>query len=110
MHEQKSNSTEKEKQIRAVWLNYNELAMNNSDENTERAFKEKAAKIIQNCADYGFNRIIVQVRPFCDAFYNSSIFPQSAYFSGTQGKKVGYDALKIIVECAHKQGIKVDAW
>lgn len=108
--EQKSNFDENNGQIRAVWLNYNELAMNNCTENSEKAFKAKITQIIQNCSDYGFNRIIVQVRPFCDAFYNSSIFPQSAYLSGTQGESVGYDALKIIVDCATVKGIKVDAW
>ncbi len=96
--------------IKAVWLNYNELAMKNEPDKSEKAFREKVSVIVNNCSEYGFNRIIVQVRPFCDAFYNSSVFPASAYLSGIQGEYIGYDALSIVIEYAKKKNIKIDAW
>lgn len=102
--------TDESEFIKAVWLNYNELAMKNEPDKSEKAFREKIQTVINNCADNGFNRIIFQVRPFCDAFYNSSVFPASAYLSGVQGAYIGYDALEIAVEYAKQRNIKIDAW
>ena len=93
--------TDESEFIKAVWLNYNELAMKNEPDKSEKAFREKIQTVINNCADNGFNRIIFQVRPFCDAFYNSSVFPASAYLSGVQGAYIGYDALEIKVKLQH---------
>ena len=54
--------------------------------------------------------MIVQVRPFGDAIYKSKYFPWSKYISGKQGRSPGYDPLKIMVDVAHKNGMKVEAW
>ena len=56
------------------------------------------------------NRVIVQVRPFGDAIYKSKYFPWSKYISGKQGRSPGYDPLKIMVDVAHKNGMKIEAW
>ncbi len=105
-------STEKssESVVKAVWINYNELAMKNEKENTAEVFGIKAEEMMRNCAEFGFNRVIVQVRPFCDAFYDSDFFPATEYLSGTQGVYCGYDALEILCDTAHKYGLKTDAW
>jgi len=96
--------------INAVWINYNELAMKSEADKSEAAFKEKIETMMKNCSEFGFNRVIVQVRPFCDALYNSELFPASEYLSGVQGVYIGYDALKIMCEYAHKYSLKIDAW
>ena len=54
--------------------------------------------------------MIVQVRPFGDAIYKSKYFPWSKYISGKQGRSPGYDPLKIMVDVAHKNGMKIEAW
>ena len=56
------------------------------------------------------NRVIVQVRPFGDAIYKSKYFPWSKYISGKQGRNPGFDPLKIMVEVAHDNDMKIEAW
>lgn len=97
-------------EIKAVWISYNELSMKSQGGGSEADFRLKAEEMINNCKNFGFNRVIVQVRPFSDAFYKSSLFPSTEYLSGVQGVDVEYDALKIMSETAHSQGIKIDAW
>lgn len=96
--------------VKAVWINYNELSMRSEADKSENAFRIKAEEMMKSCAEYGFNRVFVQVRPFCDAFYKSELFPASEYLSGTQGEYIGYDALEILCEYAHKYSLKIDAW
>lgn len=105
-----TENTETKTTIYAVWLNYNELSMNNEADKSEQAFRNKSEEIVRNCSDNGINRIFVQVRPFSDAFYKSEIFPSSIYLSGRQGEYVGYDALAIICETANQYNIAIDAW
>ena len=47
----------------------------------------------------------VHVRAFEDAYYNSKLFPKTAYL----GEKT-YDPLKIIISKAHKLNLSVHAW
>ncbi|MCF8380552.1 MAG: family 10 glycosylhydrolase [Bacteroidales bacterium] len=56
------------------------------------------------------NAIFLQVRPECDAFYNSAYEPWSRYLSWTQGDYPGYDPLQFAIDEAHKRGIEVHAW
>ena len=72
--------TDESEFIKAVWLNYNELAMKNEPDKSEKAFREKIQTVINNCADNGFNRIIFQERPFSTSKIkakNNSKFVQS---------------------------------
>ncbi len=96
--------------VKAVWINYNELSMKSEADKSENAFRIKVEAMMKSCAEYGFNRAFVQVRPFCDAFYKSELFPASEYLSGVQGEYIGYDALEILCEYAHKYSLKIDAW
>ena len=96
--------------VKAVWINYNELSMKSEADKSENAFRIKAENMMKSCAEYGFNRVFVQARPFCDAFYKSELFPASEYLSGAQGEYIGYDALEILCEFAHKYSLKIDAW
>lgn len=75
------------------------------------ALRTQLDTILDNCADMGFNTIFFQVRPACDAFYNSSIFPWSRYLTGTQGvAPVDFDPLTYICQEAHKRGMQLHAW
>lgn len=98
------------KKIYAVWVSYNELSMKSETDKSEKAFAEKAENIMKNCNQNGFNRVIVQVRPFSDAFYRSEFFPFSEYLSGKQGVDPGYDALKLLCDAAKRYNLKIDAW
>lgn len=68
--------------------------------------------IVATAKDAGLNTLFFQVRPSCDAFYKSSIFPWSKYLSGTQGTapKNNFDPLKYIIEKCHENDIELHAW
>lgn len=96
--------------MRGIWITYMELNMANEADKSEGAFRKKFETIAENCASFGFNTLVVQVRPFCDALYESDLFPPSHILSGTQGKSAGYDALKIMCEICKSKGLKIHAW
>ena len=60
----------------------------------------------------GANAIIFQVRPECDALYNSSIEPWSRFLTGDQGKAPSpyWDPLQWMIEQCHKRGMELHAW
>lgn len=97
-------------ELRAVWVNYNELSMKSLGGGTEEDFKNKAEEMCRNIRAWGMNTVILHVRPFCDAFYPSEHFPWSTYLSGTQGQAVGYDPVGIFLSCAKAQNLSVQAW
>lgn len=60
----------------------------------------------------GVNAIIFQVRPECDALYQSSLEPWSKFLTGEQGvAPVPYwDPLQWMIEQCHKRGMELHAW
>lgn len=108
---QQNETAKNSEELRAVWVNYNELSMKTYENGgTEQDFRAKAMKMCENIRGDGLNTVIVQVRPFCDAFYPSEYFPWSAYLTGTQGQAVAYDPLAVFIECAQAQNLSVQAW
>lgn len=99
-----------EQEMRGIWITYIELSMENEKDKSKTAFTNKFSQMAKNCKDMGFNTLIVQVRPFCDALYKSDYFPYSHILSGTQGKNPGYDALKIMCEICTEMDLKIQAW
>lgn len=94
-------------ELRAVWVSYLEFSKNGYK---EADFKKYIDTMFDNIADMNMNAVIVQVRPFSDAMYESQYFPWSVYASGTQGKAPGFDPLEIMVESAHERGLALHAW
>ncbi len=97
------------KEMRGVWVTYMDLNMEDTDK-TYKAFKEKFKKIADTAKKDNFNTLIVQVRPFSDALYDSAYFPYSHILTGTQGKDPGYDPLEYMCEYSHKIGLDIHAW
>ena len=60
----------------------------------------------------GANAIIFQVRPECDALYQSSLEPWSRFLTGQQGRppKPYWDPLQWMVYECHKRGMELHAW
>ena len=75
-----------------------------------KSFKRKFKNIANKAKEKKFNTLIVQVRPFSDALYESSYYPYSHIISGAQGKNPGYDPLKYMCAYSHKLGLKIHAW
>ncbi len=74
--------------------------------------RSQLTAILDNLAASGVNAVIFQVRPECDAFYNSPYEPWSYWLTGTQGTAPGdgYDPLTFAVTEAHTRGMEIHAW
>lgn len=97
-------------EMRGVWISYIELSMENEQDKSERAFREKFEKIAENCRGFGLNTLIVQVRPFGDALYKSEYYPWSHILTGTQGENPGYDPLEVMCEISNNYNLNIHAW
>lgn len=95
--------------VKSVWITYYELS-EFTDNASENEFKKRVSQAFKTLSKNGFNRVTVQVRPFADAFYNSSYFQTSSYLVGNRGDELKYDALKIMTELAHKYHLEIEAW
>lgn len=60
----------------------------------------------------GVNAIIFQVRPECDALYQSDIEPWSRFLTGEQGVAPApyWDPLQWMITECHKRGMELHAW
>ena len=90
-----STTDEVSNDMKGVWVSYITLDMQNTDM-SEKSFTHKIESIVNKTKENGFNTIIFQVRPFCDALYNSQYFPYSHILTGVQGKEPDYDPLEIM--------------
>ncbi|MBD2436795.1 family 10 glycosylhydrolase [Nostoc sp. FACHB-110] len=68
--------------------------------------------ILDRAAKLNLNAVILQVRPDCDALYQSSYEPWSEFLTGQMGKPPSpyYDPLAFAVTEAHKRGLELHAW
>lgn len=64
-----------QKEMRAVWITYYEISMKAQNGGDESLFYQKVDEMFSRVQNAGFNTVIVQVRPYSDAFYPSRIFP-----------------------------------
>jgi len=60
----------------------------------------------------GCNVIIFQVRPECDALYESNLEPWSRFLTGRQGQAPSpyWDPLQWMIEQCHTRGMELHAW
>lgn len=60
----------------------------------------------------GANAIIFQVRPECDALYESKFEPWSRFLTGVQGRAPYpyWDPLKWMIDECHRRGMELHAW
>ena len=72
--------------------------------------KNSLITILNRLQNANVNAVFFQVRPMCDAFYQSSYEPWSQFVSSNRGDYPGYDPLQFAIEEAHKRGIELHAW
>jgi uncharacterized lipoprotein YddW (UPF0748 family) len=72
--------------------------------------KAEIIKLLDLAGELKFNAVIFQIRPMCDALYESKIEPTSYFLTGQQGKKLEFDPLKFAIDEAHSRGILLHAW
>lgn len=97
-------------EMRAVWVPYMSLSMSGQADQSQASFQKKFDAIVANAKSKGMNTLIVHVRPFGDALYQSDYFPWSHILTGVQGVNPGYDPLEYMVQATHKAGMKLHAW
>ena len=94
---------------RAVFISYIELQeyIKGLDKNQSQ---NNIKAMLDNIQNNNFNMILLHVRPFSDAIYNSTIFPSSSYITNSEGEKLEYDILQFFIDEAHKRNIELHAW
>ena len=102
-------SSQAKREFRGAWIqcvNGQFLGMS-----TERMQQTLANQLDVLKAD-GCNAIIFQVRPECDALYDSKLEPWSRFLTGRQGQRPEpyWDPLRWIVAECHKRGMELHAW
>ncbi len=93
---------------RACWISYLDIQTYLCDK-SETAFRAKVSAMFQKIMDNNMNTVIIHARAMGDACYPSLYFPYSTSIS-SDGEDPGYDPFQIMVETAHKRGLKVEAW
>lgn len=89
-----------------TYLEYGSILKNKS----KSSFKKSIGTYFDNISDLGFNTVYVQVRAFGDAYYNSDLYPSGEQFDGTIGTENSFDALQVMIDCAHERGMSIHAW
>ncbi|TAG10862.1 MAG: hypothetical protein EAZ42_02260 [Verrucomicrobia bacterium] len=98
-------------EFRAAWIAtiYN-IDWPSSSRLSASAQQNEMRRILDTVASLKMNAVIFQVRPQCDALYQSSIEPWSSVLTGSMGRSPGYDPLAFVIREAHARGIEVHAW
>ncbi|MBP1570884.1 MAG: family 10 glycosylhydrolase, partial [Oscillospiraceae bacterium] len=94
--------------MKAMWISY--LEFQSVDFSSKTAFVNDMTQMFRNCKSMGLDTVIVQVRPFGDALYKSSVFPSSHLITGVQGAQMAYDPLEEMVKIAHGINLRIEAW
>ncbi|PKO16209.1 hypothetical protein CVU37_11335 [candidate division BRC1 bacterium HGW-BRC1-1] len=74
--------------------------------------QKEMVELLDRAKALNFNAIVFQVRPACDALYDSKLEPWSVYLTGKTGQPPTplYDPLTFAVSEAHKRGMELHAW
>ncbi len=74
--------------------------------------RDQLIRIFDEMKEVNMNAAILQIRPECDALYDSPYDPWSYWLTGRQGRapEPYYDPLTFAIEEAHKRGIELHAW
>lgn len=89
-----------------TYLEYGTILKNKS----KASFEKSIGQYFDNISSLGFNTVYVQVRAFGDAYYESKLYPSGEQFNGTIGTSSRFDALQIMIDCAHERGLSLHAW
>ncbi len=108
-----SQSIPPKREFRSVWIaTVTNIDWPSSKTLTPAAQRSEYINILNRHKSNGMNAVVTQIRPSCDAFYQSSIEPWSEWLTGTQGVAPNpfYDPLIFMIDEAHKRGMEFHAW
>lgn len=99
--------------LKAIWVSQFDMKpiyRNGSKQRDEADYRDKVETMIGNLKRDGFNTVFLQVRPNGDSMYESEVYPLSRYVAGSYGGSISYDAVRIYLDIAKKNGLSVHAW
>ena len=101
----------KQDEFRGVWV-ATSFNLDFAKQATAAEFQQSFRTLAASLAARGFNTIMFQVRPNCDAFYMSSINPWSRWLTGEEGRALdgGFDPMAFMIAESHRRGLKFYAW
>jgi uncharacterized lipoprotein YddW (UPF0748 family) len=99
------------REFRGLWI----ASVANIDWPSEKGLdrtrqKAELKALFDQAVALGLNAVILQVRPGCDALYESTLEPWSEYLTGKSGQSPGYDPLAFAVAEARLRGLELHAW
>ena len=94
---------------RGIFISYIELNKYVKDKSVVEG-KENIDQMITNIKNLGFNLVILQIRSFSDAIYQSSIFPWSSTVSVREDVYPGYDVLDYFIDKCSENNILIYGW
>lgn len=95
--------------IIASWIYYNEIEELVKKSNSESEFTANIENAVNRLTEYAVNTVILHVRAFDDAFYQSDIFPVSKYCADSDGK-LKFDVLKCFSRVCRTKNVKLWCW
>lgn len=108
-----SQSIPQKREFRSVWIaSVTNIDWPSSKNLTPSVQRTEFINILDQHKLNGMNTVVTQIRPSCDAFYQSSIEPWSEWLTGIQGVATNpfYDPLLFMIDETHKRGMEFHAW
>lgn len=108
-----SQATSPKQEFRAAWIStVANIDWPSTPGLSVDKMKEELITILNYLKATNLNAVIFQIRPACDAMYNSPYEPWSYWLTGEQGKAPAdnFDPLAFAVEETHKRGMELHAW
>ena len=102
-----------EREFRGLWVaTYHNLDWPSRPGLDSTQQKAELTAILDRAILLHLNAILLQVRPSCDALYDSKLEPWSPFLTGKMGlaPKPYYDPLAFAVAECHKRGLELHAW
>lgn len=101
-------NTNKMKEDRYMFISYIDYSYFKGKEQID--LKNEIDKMVTNLKENDFNGIILQVRAFSDAIYDSKIFSPSLKIVDDENNKLNLDILDYFIKKSHENNIKLIAW
>lgn len=109
LKEKTENVMQHEEETKAIFISYIDYSPYLKGKKKEEQ-EANITKMINNIKEFGFNTIILQVRPFADAIYPSKYYKTSLTVAYNEDETLDLDILKYYIEESHKNNIKLHAW
>ena len=102
-------SAQQKREFRGAWI---QCVNGQFQGMTTQMMQETLTYQLNELQKMGVNAIIFQVRPECDALYQSSIEPWSRFLTGQQGKAPNpyWDPLQWMIDQCHARSMELHAW